>query len=184
VSIKDQEILLADSGPFCRFADTGHEHLKAFMDYLGPSLRVTRDVQREISNLAKTEFPRLKDLEWTGWLSEDNALTITDRRMLSQIDDIAEGQRRRRNRRNPTAERGEIATVLLAKHMKVPVLVDDGEGKDFATKKGVMSFDTEQLCVEMAIAGALTEDQAFEVYGRVYKGTRQKFNKALADARA
>lgn len=184
MTIKEQHLLLADTGPFCRFADTGHRHLQAFVDYLGPALRITRDVEREIRNLSKKRYPALQDLEWRKWPGYESVITITDPRLLAQIDEIARRERMKKNKRAAWAEKGEFATILVAKQLQAPVLMDDGNGKRFAAGKRVVSFTTEDLCVEMAVAGALTDDEAFDVFHRVYKSSRTQFDARVATSRS
>ena len=184
--IRDQPVLLADAGPFCRFAEAGADHLKAFIDYLGDGLKITPDVQREIAGNAKMrQFGALNQLSWWGWNAEDHTEAITDRKILSQVDSIAEGQRRNKERQgkprpNPWQEKGEIATVLLAKDQGCAVLIDDGDGRTLAKAKYVTLFGTEQLTVEMAAARVMTPDQAFSVFTLVRGRERADFDRRLA----
>jgi hypothetical protein len=184
--IRDQPVLLADAGPFCRFAEAGPEQLKAFVNYLGSRLKITPDVHHEISGNAKMpQFGALNQLSWWGWDPEEHTETITDRQILSQVENIAEGQRRNKERqgkprRHPWQEKGEVATVLLAKQHGWAVLVDDGDGRNLAKKKQLTLFGTEQLCLEMASVGALTPAAAFSVFTLVRGHDRLEFDRRLS----
>jgi len=182
MSIADQSMLLADTGPFCRFAEAGDDAIDALVSYLGDSIRITQDVSIELQRLAKTQFPRLNRFIWKKFPVED-PITITDKRLLDQIENIVQG-RRRHNPGHFMEDRGEVATILIAKALGCPVLIDDRWGKErFAIKKGVLTFSTEDLAVEMAVAGALSEDDAFEVFRRVYNSPRLTFDTRLAAIR-
>jgi hypothetical protein len=184
--IRDQSVLLADAGPFCRFAQAGADQLRAFVEYLGDGLKITSDVAHEISSNAKMpKFAALNQLEWWGWDAEDHTEAITDKHILSQVENIAEGQRRNKerqgkSRRNPWQEKGEVATVLLAKAQGWAVLIDDADGRRLAAAKKVTLFGTEQLSVEMAAVGAITPDQAFSVFTLVRGRDRADFDRRLA----
>jgi hypothetical protein len=186
MSIASHALLLADTGPLCRFAEAGDEQVDALVDYLGEALRITQDVNIEVQRLAKTKFPRLHRLAWKGFPSSD-PITITDKRLLDQIENIVQG-RRRHSPGHFMEDRGEVATILVAKAIECSVLIDDRWGKDtFAVRKGVPTFSTEDLAVEMASAGALTEDEAYAVFRRVYRSSRSSFDTrlgALRQARA
>jgi predicted nucleic acid-binding protein len=80
-------------------------------------------------------------------------------------------------------DRGEVATVILAKDRGWPTLMDDGWGKRFAKAKKVEIITTEDLCVEMAATGALSDEDAFEVFEKVYKTSRGQFDERVAALR-
>lgn len=179
MSIASQPLLLADTGPFCRFAETGDEHLDALASHLGDNLRITQDVAIELSRLAREAFPRLARLRWLAFPREE-PITIRDKRLLDQIENIVQG-RRRHAPGHFLEDRGEVATILVAKSIGCPVLIDDRWGKDtFAVRKGVPTFSTEDLAVEMAAARVLTPDQAYAVFRRVYRSDRATFDARLA----
>lgn len=179
MSIADQPALLADTGPFCRFAEAGDDAIDALVNYLGGSIRITQDVSIELQRLAKTQFPRLKRFTWQKFPVED-PITITDKRLLDQIENIVQG-RRRHNPGHFMEDRGEVATILVAKDLGCPVLIDDRWGREtFAVKKGVATFSTEELAVEMAADGVLSENDAFDVFRRVYNSDRPTFDQQLA----
>jgi hypothetical protein len=181
MTIADEPLLLADTGPFCRFAEAGDAQVDALAAHLRHNLRITQDVAIELARLAGTKFPRLKQLAWKEFPGEE-PITITDARLLSQIEDIARG-RRRHAPGHFLEDRGEIATILVAKQIGCPVLIDERWGKEtFAPRKGVATYSTEDLAVEIARAERLTPDEAFEVYRRVYHGDRSTFDARLAAA--
>jgi hypothetical protein len=123
--IADRPCLLADTGPFCRFAEGKHSQLAT--------------------------------------------------RMLQQIEDIVAG-RRRRSPGHFMEDRGEVATILLAKERGWPVLLDERWGTAFAVRKGVETVTTEELCVELAVASKLNGDHAYDVFKRVYRTGRAEFD--------
>lgn len=76
---------------------------------------------------------------------------------------------------------GEVATILVANQLDCPVLIDERWGKEtFAPRKGVATYSTEDLAVEMAAVGVLTAEQAFAVFERVYHRDRAAFDARLA----
>lgn len=173
--IADQPVLLADTGPFCRFSEASDAHVDALVDYMGDTLQITQDVSIEIQRLAKQRFPRLNRLSWKGFPASD-PITITDKRLLDQIENIIDG-RRRHSPGHFMEDRGEVATILVAKSMGCPVLIDERWGKEtFAVRKDVATFSTEDLAVEMAAAGALSPNDAYEVFRRVYQSSRVSFD--------
>jgi hypothetical protein len=83
--------------------------------------------------------------------------------------------------RDSMEDRGEVATILVAKDLGCPVLIDERWGREtFAVKKGVATFSTEELAVEMAAAGVLSANDAFDVFRRVYNSDRPTFDQQLA----
>jgi predicted nucleic acid-binding protein len=180
--IRERPCLLADTGPFCRFAEGTSQQIHALASYLDGIVYIAQDVSIELHRRAKTkEHASLKQLEWIDpKFPQHEPIPITDRRVLAQIENILDG-RRRRNPGHFMEDRGEVATILLAKDRGWPVLMDDGWGRrSFAPAKGVEVFSTEDLCVEMAHAKALSHDDAFEVFAKVYKASRAEFDKRVA----
>ena len=98
--------------------------------------------------------------------------------MLQQIEDIVAG-RRRRSPGHFMEDRGEVATILLAKERGWPVLLDERWGTAFAVRKGVETVTTEELCTELTIAGKLNDDHAFDVFKRVYRTGRAEFDRRV-----
>lgn len=178
-----QTLLLADTGPFCRFADAGDKHIDALAAYARDHIKIVQDVALELHRLSKLSHPRLKRLDWIDF-PEGEPITITDARLLSQIEDICAG-RRRRKPGHFMEDRGEIATILVAKQIGCPVIIDENWGREtFAPKKGVTTCTTEDLAVEIAVAGLLTDDEAFDVFRRVFHRTRTEFDARINTARA
>lgn len=190
--IRDLEEILIDTGPFCRFAEGKNDQLEAFINYLGDRAWIMRDVERELAYRArKPEHAALSRPGWDPKFPRHEALLIEDRQTLQQIEDIVENQRRLRQKaidagatnlkpKDFLSDRGEVATVLMAKKKAWPTLLDDGwAAHTFAPNKGVTVFSTETLCVEMAYDGVLTEAHAFEVFTLVYGNSRAEFTKRL-----
>jgi hypothetical protein len=184
--ISQRPFLLADTGPFCRFAEGESGQITALAEYLGEIAYITQDVSLELHRRAKTtEHASLKQLQWIDpKFPQHEPIPITDKQMLAQVEDILAG-RRRRNPGHFMEDRGEVATVLVAKDRGWPVLMDDGWGRwSFAPAKGVEVITTEDLCVEMAGAGALSDDDAFEIFKKVYKTSKAEFGKLVAALRS
>ncbi len=185
-SIRERPCLLADTGPFCRFAEGASQQTHALASYLDGAVYIAQDVSIELHRRAKTkEHASLKQLEWIDpKFPQHEPIAITDRQVLAQIENILDG-RRRRNPGHFMEDRGEVATILIAKDRGWPVLMDDGWGRrSFAPAKGVEVFSTEDLCVEMAHAKALSDDDAFEIFAKVYNAKRAEFDRRLAALRS
>jgi hypothetical protein len=181
--IRERSCLLADTGPFCRFAEGRHDQLAAMVAYLDDHLWITQDVAIELSRRAKSEQHRqLSTLAWEPKFPRHEPLTITDARLLQQIEDIVAGRLKQRPA-HFMKDRGEVATVLLAKERGWPVLLDDQWGRKFAARKEVEVITTEDLCVEMVAAGHLAENHSFEVFRRVYMTPRADFDGRVAALR-
>lgn len=180
--IADRPCLLADTGPFCRFAEGGHDQLAVMAEYLDERLWIAQDVAIELQRRSQTnEHAVLSTLKWKPPFPRHEPITITDRRMLQQIEDIVAG-RRRRNPGHFMEDRGEVASILLAKQRGWAVLLDERWGTKFAVRKGVETVTTEELCIELTIAGKLNEDHAFDVFKRVYRTGRAEFDRRVGDA--
>lgn len=172
IRIGDQPVLLADTGPFCRCAEAGPDQLAAAVAYLRPNTRIVQDVARELARRAKSdEHARLASMAWHDFPTGD-PITITDGRLLAQIDDILNGRRRHRPG-HFLEDRGEVATILVAKRLGCAVLIDETWGRRFAERKGLQVFTTQDLAAELASARALTEPQAWEIFRRVFTGSRR-----------
>ena len=174
--IADVEVILADTGPFCRLAAAGETHFDVAIEYVRESVQIVMDVQRELRRRsAKPEHSRLNRLKLLG-VPERQTITITEGAMLARIEDIIEG-RRRHKAGHPDEDRGEVATALVAASMGVPTLMDDGWGKNFAINEGVQVFTTQDLAVELAATNALGARFAWGIYRIVYDdATREDFD--------
>lgn len=177
--IADQPVLLADTGPFCRCAEAGQEQLDAAVDYLRPNTQIVQDVARELARRAATdEHARIASMRWRGFPGAE-PITITDARLLAQIDNILVG-RRRHSPGHFLEDRGEVATILVAKKLGCAVMIDDRDGRRFAERKGLTVFTTENLAAELAAVDALSEAAAWEIFRRVYGGRRTALSQRVA----
>ena len=182
--IADHEVVLADTGPFCRLAEAGEDHLDVAAKYLRRNLQVVKDVERELRRRAATSkharLNRLKLIE----VPAREAITITDGRLLADIEEIIEGRRRHKSS-HPDEDRGEVATALVAASLGLPVLMDDGFGKSLAAARGVQVFTTQDLAVELAAMRQLGAKRAYGIYRLVYSGaTEAGFRRAVDSLRA
>jgi hypothetical protein len=181
--IAEQDVILADTGPFCRLAEAGEAHLDAALRYLEPNVRVVMDVRRELRRRSAVPVhARLTRLQLLG-VPREEPITITDKRLLNRIETILEG-RRRRKPGHEGADRGEVTTALVAADLGVPVLMDDGFGKRLAAQENVEIFTTQDLAVELAARGVLGLLHAYGIYRIVYQdSTRDDFDRLVEAAR-
>jgi hypothetical protein len=181
--IAGQAAILSDTGPLCRLAEAGEAQLEAAARYLRPNLKVVIDVHKELRRRATfPEHQRLKRLELLD-VPTGEPITITDSGLLARIATILEG-RRRLNPAHVAKDRGEVATALVAADLGIPVLMDDGFGKNLAAKEGVEVFTTRDLAIELAASGRLKRLHAHGIHRIVYeKTTREEFDE-LVDAAA
>ncbi len=179
--IADRPCLLADTGPFCRFAEGKHDQLAAMAAYLNDRLWIAHDVAIELHRRSQSrEHAALASLNWKPAFPRHEPITIVDAKLLQQIEDIVAG-RRRRNPGHFMQDRGEVATILLAKERDWPVLLDERWGTTFAASKGVEVVTTETLCIEMVVANKLTSDHGYDVFRRVYRTGRAEFDRRLKE---
>jgi hypothetical protein len=184
----EQPVILADTSPFCRFAENGI--CEIFADYLGDRLRLTPWVVGELEHRAKhpahrqLEMLARRDPPWTI-----NAPVPLDDAAMRRASDLANGWRRGQQAksgmaRDQRANLGEATTIVAAQSHGYAVLLDDGTPKRFAVAKGLVVMTTEEIAVELAAAGVLRPQPAFLVYTRVYGGGRPAFDTAVEAARA
>ena len=170
--IRDLAVILADTGPFCRVAEAGEAHLEMTAEYLRPNVKIVDDVRKELRRRSETpEHSRLGRLKLLD-VPEDDAITITDSSVLSQIDTILK-RRRKKKPGHEAEDRGEVFTALGAHALGYPVLMDDGYGKKLAVQRQVPVFTTQDLAVEMAATGHMKAIYAYGIYRIVYTGTDQ-----------
>lgn len=167
--IAGQPVLLADTGPFCRCAEAGQTQLDAAVDFLKPNTLIVQDVARELRRRASTEdHSRLTSMSWRGFPAEE-PLKITEARLLAQLENIV-SNRRRLKPGHYLEDRGEVATVLVAKRLGYAVLMDETWGGRLARRKGLTAFTTQDLAAELVHEGRLTYEQSWEIFRRVYRG--------------
>lgn len=186
--IRDAPLVIGDTGPFCRFAET--DALDALLSYLGDALIIVREVETELNFRAdQAEHTALRPYrdQQPAYVGRD-AIDL-DRTTRDNIRIIAERWRRRAVMRGKVARSehanvGEIATVFAAQQRDLPVLMDDGEGKAFAHSKGLTVYTTEDLLAEMVAAGALGRKRGELIFKRVYGKDATAFAAAVSDAKA
>jgi hypothetical protein len=181
--IGEQDVILADTGPFCRLAEAGEAHLDVAARYLEPNVRIVMDVHKELRRRSTVSVhARLTRLELLG-VPREEPITMTDKHLLDRIEAILEG-RRRRKPGHEGEDRGEVTTALVAAELGVPVLMDDGFGKRLAAQEGVEVFTTQDLAVELAAHGVLGSLHAYGIYRIVYQNsTREEFDRLVDAAR-
>jgi hypothetical protein len=183
-----QAAVLADTSPFCRFAEGGVCEL--LVDYLAERLHLTSWVIAELEHRARQPaHAQLRALEgreppWVVTLPVQ-----LGPEELKRASGLAEGWRSLQERRSGVArdERanlGETTTIVAAQREGWAVILDEGKARTYAQRTGLTVLSTQDLVVEMAAAGALAERRARIVYTRVYsRASTAAFAQALADAR-
>lgn len=173
--------VLLDTSAFINFAQGGA--LLPLSAYLGSRAAITLDVDNELRRNAAGRFPALKTLSMLRWPAGEPLALPPD--LLALADDL------RRLESAPGAHvganRGEIATVLVAARIdEAVVIMDDHLGRTLAARRGVARLSSAQLAAEMTIANALDEEMGLAVFmAATPVGVgRAEFEAALERARA
>jgi hypothetical protein len=184
-----QPAVLADTSPFCRFAESGICEL--LVDYLAGRLHLSTWVIGELEHRARQPaHAQLRALAGREPPWVPTPPVGLDEAQLRRASALAEGWRRLQERRSGAArdERanlGEAATIVAAQARGWALLLDEGKARTYAERLGLVVLSTQDLVVEMAAAGVLAERRARIVYERVYRGAAAAaFAKALGDTRA
>lgn len=186
--IRDSPVLVGDTGPFCRFAETGA--MESLLAYLGDNLIIVREVEVELNHRANE--PEHKDLrpyrEHEPPYLPREAIDL-DSATKDNVKIIAKRWRERdikkgKPDRGPNANVGEIATVLAAAQRNLPVLMDDGDGKNLAVARGLTVYTTEDLLAEMVAERAIGRRRGLRIYQRVYGKDEAAFDAAVAACKA
>lgn len=181
--------VLADTSPFCRFAESGVCEL--LVDYLAARLHLTSWVIGELEHRARQPaHAQLRALESREppWVTTPPVTLGPDE--LKRASALAEGWRSLQERRSGVARHeranlGETTTIIAAQRNGWAVILDEGKARTYAQRSGLMVLSTQDLVVEMAAAGELAERRALRVYERVYsRAIPEGFTRALAAARA
>jgi hypothetical protein len=183
-----QAALLADTSPFCRFAESGICEL--LVDYLAERLYLTSWVIGELEHRARqpahAQLRTLGDRE-PPWVQ--NPAVQLDQDELKRADVLAQGwrslqERRSGAQRDERANLGETTTIVAAEKHGWAVLLDEGKARTYAQRRGLVVFSTQDLVVEMTAAGELKGRRALRVYERVYRhATQAAFEQAVQAAR-
>ncbi|HVA19355.1 MAG TPA: hypothetical protein VMU55_04200 [Solirubrobacteraceae bacterium] len=182
-----QAALLADTSPFCRFAECGICEL--LVDYLGDRLHLTTWVIAELEHRAKqAAHAQLRSLEARNpsWVTNP-PVQLTEPE-LRRADALARGwsklqARRSGSHRDDRANLGETTTILAAEKHDWAVILDEGRARAYAEKRGLTVLSTQDLVVEMTAVEQLKGRRAFHIYKRVYSNaTETGFTRAVASA--
>jgi hypothetical protein len=161
--------VLLDASVLCRFAQ--HDLVEKLRDYLGERARITPDVERELLRLsARSELGQLHD-----FLAQDGAVVRAAGKWPRTTKNLPDALKlefakllelKRAIGDHERAHAGEIATVLMATHRGCDLVVmDDNWGADLARKThGLTVMSTARLAQEMAVAGVLSDAEAFAVF--------------------
>jgi predicted nucleic acid-binding protein len=173
--------VLLDTSPFISFAEAGA--LIPLAQYLADRAAILLDVANELRRNAAGRFPQLKTLDMLRWppgepLSLPPEL-LADAEALRRLHSPAGA--------HEAANRGEIATVLLAARVQdALVVMDDELGTKLCRMRGVDRLSTAQLAAEMVVAGGFDEDTGFGVFDAATPARvgRPEFSEAVARAKA
>ena len=160
---------MLDASALCRFAETGS--LAELHAFLGNRAHITREVERELLRLAaRPEFTALN-----VHLTKQGAVARTSGKWPKTTKNLPDGLKaefatllglKRKLDEHERAHAGEIATILMANHRSVElVIMDDDWGARLGRETyrlNVMS--TARLALEMVAAGAMTEELGFRVF--------------------
>lgn len=170
--------VLLDTSAFISFAEAGA--LIPLAHYLGDRAAIVLDVANELRRNAAGHFPQLKTLDMLRWPPGEP---------LSLPPDLLADAEQLRRLNSPVgaheaANRGEIATALLAGRLRAVVVMDDELGKKLCRMRGVDRLSTAQVAAEMVAAGALDEPSGFAVFENATPAHvgRPAFDKAVARA--
>src|SRR3982751_1854597 len=138
------------------------------LNYMDTALAIVTEVHREMDGLARGPFPGLHDLKTVQLVGEylrGPAIPL-DPDLAADVGPIVEhsGFFTLSAEGSPRKNWGEVATILAANRLKIPVLTDDREGRRFATHRGVGVVATRRLVVEMHLNGAMTFADGFAVW--------------------
>jgi len=151
--------VLLDTSPFISFAQAGA--LIPLAQYLGDRAAIVLDVANELRRNAAGRFPQLTTLDMLRWPSGE------PRSLPPELLADADALRRLHSPigAHEAANRGEIATVLLAARVQdALVVMDDELGKKLCRMRGVDRLSTAQLAAEMVAAGGVYEASGFGVF--------------------
>jgi hypothetical protein len=187
-SIKSFDVVVADTSLFCRVEETLRwTGLIQLLDYFDKQLRIVMEVQRELDKHARHDFLGLRMLhnvpEKGRYLRRpadalSPALSVRVGQIASSWADAVDST-------DPRKNYGEVATVLLADELEAVAVIDDGNGRKFARARHVTTFTTRDVAVEMALAGAISEDAGAALWARVFRTEHERryFDAAMAVAR-
>ncbi len=151
--------VLLDTSALISFAEAGA--LIPLAQYLGDRAAIVLDVANELRRNAAGRFPQLKTLDMLRWPPGETRSLPPD--LLAD----AEALRRLHSPvgAHEAANRGEIATALLAGRLQDAVVVMDDElGKRLCRMRGVDRLSTAQLTAEMVAAGTFDKASGFAVF--------------------
>lgn len=173
--------VLLDTSVLVNFAKGGA--LLYLAKYLGERAARALDVEVEVRRLAASRFPELATLARMSW-PPGPAIELPPQLLL----DAADLQRIHKSPGGGTREnRGEIATALLAAHLRdALVLMDDQLGKQLSRFRGVPHLSSSQLVAEMHAAESIDEEAALVVFDRATPSNVgvSRFHELVGRARA
>ncbi len=190
-ALRDLDRVLADTMVFCNVLRAlTPTALIDVLDYMHTTLAIVSDVHREMDGLSRGPFPGLQDLktvELVGHYLRGPALPLAPD-LVADVELIVEHSGFFTRSADDAAKKnwGEVATILAASRLRVPVLMDDREGQRFARQRGVDVLPTRRLIVEMHVHGAMTFGAGFAVWQACQASNREQrcYSKAIETVRA
>lgn len=155
------ERVLLDSSAFFRFCDGGQ--LLGLAGYLGARAFITREVAEELQfNSTRDPYRGLQTLARLRWPSDDHVLDLSPPLQL-EVATIVRGLREPGD--HDRKHLGEVATVLIAEELGGELVVmEDGDGKYLAGKRGVPRCSSAMLAAEMVVERAIDDASGYRVY--------------------
>lgn len=155
---RDARRVLFDASPLISLGQGGVLFQLAF--YVGDRGAVTRDVHNELVRLLD-KFPDLRTLARLKW-PPGEPLDLPPA-LLREAEDL------RRAHAEPgmhaNANRGEIATALMAQHLGDTLTVmEDHLGKALCSRRSIPRISAATLVAEMVAAGSLGDQEGFHAY--------------------
>jgi predicted nucleic acid-binding protein len=189
VFVRSFAAVLADTSVFCNVAAVlDGDGLITILEYLDKRVLIVQDVHREMDGLSIERFPDLAILKTVEMVRE--YLRVPPVALDPDLAGDVPGIVQHSGLFTPDPERprknyGEVATVLAARRLGIPVLMDDGDGRKFARLRGLSTSTTRDLVVQMHVDGVLSADDAFGVWSVAAKRNRERdsFERAVKAAR-
>jgi hypothetical protein len=186
--ISSHSVVLADTSLFCRVEETlPWTALVQLLDHFDSRLRIVTDVHRELTRHERGRFTGLKMMRKAQMIGEflRGPAEHLPPKLAVQVGQIASALPSAQDSTHPEKNYGEVATALLAREIGSVAVIDDGDGQKVAHRRGVVTYTTREVAVELAVAGVLSDDDAATLWAAVFDTKRERhyFDAAVALAR-
>jgi hypothetical protein len=183
--IREAPVLLGDTGPFCRFAET--KALGCLQDYLASNLVIVREVEVELR--FRSTQPQHREL---APFAKDEPPFVAFEAIDLERGDVAPGHHPGRALARPRGGSWQRAARRAGqlrrdrnrlRSRRARCSGAHGRRRGQGACAGP-SHTTEDLLAEMVAASVMKAKLAVLVYSKVYGSDRDAFDAAVADARA